>query len=30
MNYKEENWYNDIVDRLKYHENMDQIGRAHV
>ena len=24
MNYKEENWYNDIVDRLKDHENMDQ------
>ena len=24
MNYKEENWYNDIIDRLKDHEGMDQ------
>ena len=24
MNYKEENWYNDIVDRLKDNEGMDQ------
>jgi len=24
MNYKEENWYNDIIDRLKDNEGMDQ------
>ena len=24
MNYKEENWYNDIVDRLKENKGMDQ------
>lgn len=24
MNYKEENWYNDIIDRLKDNKGMDQ------